>query len=401
MQYKLLFGALATVLFVYICFMFFTHFTKPKTGDQIVVQTVSSSTLKSDMVPSEYTKTALVANGCFWCVEADYEKLPGVIDVVSGYAGGTGDNPTYENYATTGHREVALVTYDSRRLSFANIVEYLIKHGDPTDAGGSFNDRGVQYAPAVYFETQEEKQAALEVIAAIDERKIFQEPLALLVTPRVQFWPAEEYHQDYAKKNPLRYGYYRTGSGRTGFIEETWGDKAREFEVSVVLPSIDTPLEAEFPNTTWSTFKKPAPEVLQTMLTPLQYKVTQEEGTEPPFDNLYDKNYQPGIYVDIVSGEPLFLSVDKYDSGTGWPSFVQPISAAVVTLHEDNRLFGTRTEVRSRYADSHLGHVFTDGPRDRGGLRYCMNSAALRFVPIEEMAEAGYGYLLPKLETKS
>ncbi len=346
------------------------------------------------------TKLALFANGCFWCVEADLEKVAGVKSVISGYAGGTTISPTYENATVGGHREVVLVTYDPTIVSYANLVEHIIKHGDPTDASGSFNDRGPQYAPAIYYENDGEKDEALRVIAAIDAMKVFSNPLPLLVTPTVKFWPAEEYHQDFAKKNSLKYGYYRTGSGRSAFIEKTWGDRASRFEVPA--QSLNTAQEmnkeiASFNTMSWKSFIKPSEDTLRDVLTPLQYEVTQEEGTESPFKNEYDKNWKEGIYVDIVSGEPLYLSKDKYDSGTGWPSFVKPISIDVVTLKVDKGLFSTRTEVRSRYADSHIGHVFDDGPTDRGGKRYCMNSAALRFVAKAEMEKEGYGYLLTQM----
>lgn len=343
-------------------------------------------------------KTALLANGCFWCAEHDLEKLTGVIDVVSGYAGGSSENPTYKNYAAGGHREVVHVTYNENVISYANLVEHIIKHGDPTDTSGSFGDRGQEYAPALYYENDFEKNEAYRVIQAIDALHVFEAPLPLLVIPRVAFWPAEEYHQDYSEKNPVRYNLYRGASGRNAFIKKYWGDSADTFTV----PAVQAPQNSGSPivskEKTWASFLKPTDEELRVLLTPLQYKVTQEEGTETPFKNAYDKNYAEGIYVDIVSGEPLFFSKDKYDSGTGWPSFVKPISLDVVTLKEDNGIFAKRTEVRSRYADSHVGHVFTDGPQDRGGMRYCMNSAALRFVPRASMEKEGYAYLFPLMD---
>jgi peptide methionine sulfoxide reductase msrA/msrB len=345
------------------------------------------------------TKTALFGNGCFWCVESDLGKVPGVIDVVSGYAGGVTTDPTYENYSAGGHREVVLVTYDPSIVSFANLVEHIIKHGDPTDPAGSFGDRGLAYAPAIYYEDEFEKAEAQRVIAAVDALKVFTQPLPLAVLPRVEFYPAEEYHQDYARNNALRYSFYRSASGRDTFIKKHWGDAAGDFTVSTTREvQVGSSASKEG---SWTGYVKPEDATLRTQLTPLQYTVTQEDGTEPPFNNPYDKVYDEGIYVDVVSGEPLFSSRDKYDSGTGWPSFVQPITDDAVTLHEDKRLFMTRTEVRSRYADSHLGHVFTDGPADRGGLRYCMNSAALRFIPLEAMEREGYGYLIPRVVTVS
>ena len=355
--------------------------------DKILMNTISTQTIQNNEVAQ---KTALLANGCFWCVEHDLEKVEGVIDVVSGYAGGTTENPTYENYSKGGHREVVLVTYDANVVTYANLVEHIIKHGDPTDAEGSFGDRGQEYAPVIYHENESEKSAAGRVINEIDALHIFEKPLPLLVSPRVEFWPAEDYHQNYSEKNPVRYKFYRTASGRDAFIKKYWGDFAQLFVVSTSEALRD---KKTFDENSWKNFILPTETELQTLLTPIQYEVTQDEGTEKPFENAYNKNYEEGIYVDIVSGEPLFLSKDKYDSSTGWPSFVNPISDDVVTLHEDNGLFTKRTEVRSRHANSHLGHVFEDGPSDRGGKRYCMNSASLRFIKKSDMEKEGYAYL--------
>ncbi|MEZ4195353.1 MAG: peptide-methionine (R)-S-oxide reductase MsrB [Candidatus Paceibacterota bacterium] len=350
-------------------------------------------------IDTSFQATALLANGCFWCAEADLEKIPGVISVVSGYAGGSTDSPNYNNYATGGHREVVEVTYDASKVTFGNLVESVIKHGDPTDAEGSFKDRGEEYAPAIYYQTEAEKAEAFRIIEAVNELKVFPDPVTIVVLPTAKFWPAEDYHQDYAKNNSLRYGFYRSASGRDAFIQKYWGDKASTFEISSQsnVNNLNVSNEIMSKENSWLNYQKPSVAELKVLLTPLQFKVTQEEGTEPPFNNEYDKNYEAGIYVDIVSGEPLFSSKDKYDSGTGWPSFVKPIASEVVTLHEDKKLFSTRTEVRSTYADSHLGHVFNDGPADRGGLRYCMNSASLRFVAKDDMEEEGYGYLLNQL----
>ena len=353
------------------------------------------------------TSVALFANGCFWCVEHDLEEVEGVTDVVSGYAGGTTNNPTYKNYIASGHREVGQVTYNPHIVSYGNLVEHIIKHGDPTDAEGSFYDRGFQYAPAIYYKTEQEKSEALAVIAQVDAKKVFENPLPLMVIPSVPFYSAEEYHQDYAKKNTIKYTYYRTGSGRTTFIKKQWGDQLDIFTFSEKPQIPKTTNTTTITNTTeimqtfskdsWIGFVKPTENELRNLLTPLQYEVTQEEGTESPYTNEYDKKYEEGIYVDIVSGEPLYFSKDKFDSGTGWPSFVKPISPEVVTLVIDKGLFSTRTEVRSKYADSHLGHVFDDGPADRGGKRYCMNSASLRFIAKAQMEKEGYGYLLSSL----
>ncbi len=353
--------------------------------------------MKDNMTTGTTTlATALFANGCFWCVEHDLEPVIGVVSVVSGYAGGTSENPTYENYGVSGHREVVLVTYDPSIISYGNLVEHILKHGDPTDADGSFYDRGQQYAPALYFADDAEKAIAEEVVAAVNASGKFAAPLPIALLPRPVFYQAEEYHQDYAKKNPLRYNYYRSASGRTKYITNIWGDDLTQFSFSTIPASVaevasPTVQAMPFTPSTWEQFVKPSDAVLRAQLTEVAYKVTQQDGTERAFSSSLDKNYARGIYVDVVSGEPLFSSRDKYDSGTGWPSFVAPIAEGVVTLHEDNTFFSTRTEVRSRFADSHLGHVFPDGPADRGGMRYCMNGAALRFIPEADMEAAGYG----------
>ncbi len=350
--------------------------------------------------------TAILANGCFWCVEADLEKVDGVISVVSGYAGGTVPNPTYDTYQSSGHREVVLVTYNPQVVSYANLVEHIIKHGDPTDAAGSFYDRGVGYAPAIYYTNADEEAEARRVIAAVDAAKVFPNPLPLAVLPRPSFYPAEDYHQDYYKNHALKYTYYRTASGRTQFITDTWEDTLKSFTFSEQPISSDVSSKETTMNekqvtqltpTFWVNYEKPAESVLRVTLSPIAYSVTQEDGTERAGTSPLDKNYERGIYVDVVSGEPLFSSRDKFDSGTGWPSFVAPITPEAVTEHVDKKLFSTRTEIRSRYADSHLGHVFPDGPRDRGGLRYCMNGVALRFIPEAEMVAAGYEYWLNTL----
>jgi peptide methionine sulfoxide reductase msrA/msrB len=338
---------------------------------------------QTSMSPSSSTTAiALFGNGCFWCVEHDMAKLDGVIDVRSGYAGGTTNNPTYENYSKAGHREVVEATYNPQVVSFAQLVEHILKHGDPTDSAGSFGDRGVEYAPALYYANDEELSIIREVIAKVDALQSLPKPIDIAVLPITPFYLAEEYHQDYAKKNPLRYGYYRNASGRDAFIKKYWQEKSGVFEVTT------SPIATSSP---YASYRKPDQETLKKTLSPIEYDVTQQNGTERSHTHPYDKEMRMGIYVDILSGEPLFSSRDKYNSGTGWPSFVAPITPNAVTLHEDRGWIGVRTEVRSRFGDNHLGHVFTDGPSDRGGLRYCMNGTALRFVPIQNMEAEGYG----------
>lgn len=362
------------------------------------------------------TATAILAGGCFWCVETDFEKLPGVTDVISGYSGGRTQNPTYETYASAGHREVVLVTYNPTVVSYAGLVEWLVKHIEATNRGGQFVDRGFQYSPAVYYENEREKTEAERVIDAIGKMKIYRGKIAVAVEPRSPFFPAEDYHQNYHHKNPAKYQFFRLGSGRDAYVFKHWGMRAAKLELPGSIPE-DSPLKVQLVSQTsqsgddkeasdedasekkeppkpWLTFKKPSKTELRKKLTPIQYQVTQQDGTEPAFRNTYWDNKKDGIYVDIVSGAPLFASQDKYKSGTGWPSFVKPIEENAVFFKSDRKLFYTRTEVRSRYGNSHLGHVFDDGPPARGGKRYCMNSAAMRFVPKEDMEKEGYGEYL-------
>lgn len=336
------------------------------------------------------TATALVAGGCFWCVEADLEKTPGVIEAISGYAGGTTQNPTYETYAAGGHREVVEVTYDPTEISFEEILIVTLKTTDPTDDLGTFADRGDNYSAALYYETAAEQKLIEDLIAEVDEYGPYEAPLAIDVVERPRFWPAEDFHQDYYKGtlSRVKYHVYRQASGRDAFIRNHWG---ADRSPTVPWRSAQTATTTMQTNTYfWSDYQKPDAATLQATLEPLVYRVTQADGTEPAGSSPLDTNYEPGIYVDVLSGEPLFSSRDKFDSGTGWPSFTQPITPQVVTEHEDRKFFMVRTEVRSAIADNHLGHVFTDGPADRGGLRYCLNGVALRFVPETEMVAAGY-----------
>lgn len=309
-------------------------------------------------------KTAILAGGCFWCIEASFEDLDGVIEAISGYTGGHTIDPTYEQVSsgTTGHYEAVKVVYDSKKLSYADIIEYFFKSIDPTDETGQFTDKGSQYRTAIFYQNDEEKNIAEKAIAILDASGNFDKPIVTKILPAGEFYQAEDYHQDYAKNSRLRYELYKKGSGREEKLDEIWKNY----------------------------------DDLKEKLTPLQYKVTQEEGTEPPFKNEYWDEKREGIYVDIVSGEALFSSTDKYDSGTGWPSFTKPISDDSVVEKKESGPFG-RIEVRSSQADSHLGHVFSDGPAPTGE-RYCMNSAALRFIPKEDLEKEGYGEYLKLFE---
>ncbi len=311
------------------------------------------------------TAEALFAGGCFWCMEKPFEELDGVSSVVSGYSGGTKENPTYENYGDSGHIEVVRITYDPEIVDYAQLLEIFWRQIDPTDGGGQFVDRGHEYTSAIFYYDERQKRLAEQSKRRLEESGIFEEPIVTPIQPAEKFWRAEEYHQDYYKENPIRYNFYRSRSGRDSFLEKHWEGK-----------------EANLTD-------KQAPRNLKDRLTPLQYEVTQEDATEPAFDNEYWNNEQPGIYTDIVSGEPLFSSLSKYDSKTGWPSFTKPLVAENIVERRDFTWLGPRTEVRSKNADSHLGHVFKDGPPPTG-LRYCINSAALRFIPADSLAQEGY-----------
>lgn len=337
---------------------------------------------------------ATFSGGCFWCTESDFEKVSGVVDVVSGYTGGRVENPTYEQVCSgkTGHVEAVQVHFDPSKVSYERLLEIFWMHVDPTDGGGQFADRGSQYRSSIFYHDERQRQLAERSKSALDASGIFDRPIVTEIRPFAVFYEAEDYHQNYNRTCSARYQTYRSGSGRDDFLKAMWGDGKRR--PPRIGEDNDGSGGAAAKHTSLETSpRKPDAKTLKKTLSSLQYDVTQRCGTEPPFANEYWNNHRDGIYVDVVSGEPLFSSLDKFDSGTGWPSFTKPIDPESVVEKEDSSLSSTRTEVRSRRGDSHLGHVFPDGPRPTG-LRYCINSASLRFIPKEDLVEQGYGEYL-------
>ena len=298
------------------------------------------------------TALATFAGGCFWCMVQPFAKLEGVRQVVAGYTGGHVERPTYEQVCSgkTGHYEAVQVAYDPSVVSYDKLLDTFWMQIDPTDPSGQFADKGSQYKTAIFYHEDAQRKAAEESKAALDRSDRLKRPVATQILPASQFYPAEEYHQDYYKKNPEHYARYKVGSGRQAFVRKQ-------------------------------------------SLTAEQYRVTQENGTEPPFKNEFWNHKGQGIYVDVVSGEPLFGSLDKFDSGCGWPSFTKPLEKLSMVEKRDTSHGMARIEVRSENADSHLGHVFDDGPGPTG-LRYCINSAALRFIPVDDLDKEGYGEYL-------
>ncbi|MDB8642452.1 peptide-methionine (R)-S-oxide reductase MsrB [Streptococcus australis] len=306
-----------------------------------------------------------LAGGCFWGLEEYFSRIPGVEQTTVGYANGQVETTNYQLIKETDHAETVQVVYDPDKITLRAILLYFFRVIDPLSINKQGNDRGRQYRTGVYYLDEADRQVIAQVFAEQEEQ--LGHKIAVELEPLRHYILAEDYHQDYLKKNPGGYCH----------IDVT--DAAQ--------PLIDP-----------AAYQKPDQETLKAKLTAEQYQVTQESATERPFHNAYDQTFEEGIYVDITTGEPLFFAKDKFDSGCGWPSFSRPIAKDVIHYYQDHSHGMERIEARSRTGNAHLGHVFTDGPKDQGGLRYCINSASLCFIPKEEMEREGYGYLLKALK---
>ena len=350
-------------------------------GGYFLVRSLTNSSNKSAISTQEGGKimdtnynladieTIYLAGGCFWGVEAFMERLEGVVEVTSGYANGDTENPTYEEVvrSNTNHAETVEVKYDKTKTDLTNLLLYYFKIIDPTSLNKQGNDIGTQYRVGIFYLNEDQLEVIQEVVKL--EQKKYKKPFVVEVVPIQKFYKAEDYHQNYLAKNPTGYCHV---------------------DLSLADEEIDRgDIAYKSPK-----YVKPSDDVLKEILTPEQYEITQNAGTERPFTHAYNELEEKGIYVDIVTGEPLFSSDDKYDAGCGWPSFTRPIDMSSIIEKEDLSRGRVRTEVVSQSGDSHLGHVFPDGPKDDGGMRYCINGAALRFVPFDEMEAEGYADLM-------
>ena len=305
-------------------------------------------------------KLATFAGGCFWCMVKPFDEYEGVESVISGYTGGYTENPTYEEVCTdlTGHIEAIQITFDDELITYKELLDIYWSVIDPTQVGGQFADLGQHYKTVIFYHDEVQREEAEKSKEELEKSGLYNKPIATEIRKAETFYPAEDYHQYYYKKNPDHYNRYYHGSGRAKYINKIWAKKN---------------------------------------LTPLQYEVTQNSATEPPFENEYYNNFEEGIYVDIINGEVLFTSKDKFDSGCGWPSFAKPIKKGILSFYEDYSHNMERVEVKGSKSGSHMGHVFDDGPKEMGGLRFCINSASLRFIPRDKMIEEGYGEYLKYL----
>ena len=356
--------------------------TSTEVADSSQIETVYSSNQDKNMD----TKTIYLAGGCFWGTEKFMSLIHGVENAEVGYANSNVADPTYREVCTgkTGAAETVKVTYDDKVVSLPFLLNLYYKTIDPTSLNKQGNDRGTQYRTGIYYTDPAERPIIEKSLEQL--QKNYSKPLAIEVAPLKNFYPAEDYHQDYLDKNPGGYCHINPGLFRL----------AREVRDTTLLnQEAQQAAASDKAGSLERTYTTPSDKELRQKLTALQYEVTQNAATERPYSNEYDKEFRPGIYVDIVTGEPLFLSTDKYDSGCGWPAFSKPISADVVKGYMDNSHGMRRIEVRSKSGDSHLGHVFNDGPADKGGLRYCINSASLKFIPLADMQKEGYGDLIP------
>nr|WP_161979502.1 peptide-methionine (R)-S-oxide reductase MsrB [Streptococcus sp. S784/96/1] len=339
--------------------------TKTMSKSEMTLPKVEKMAQKVKPVAPENLKDIYLAGGCFWGVEEYFARVDGVVDVTVGYANGKSETTNYKLIGQTGHAETVHVQYDKSRISLRDLLLHYFRIINPTSVNKQGNDVGAQYRTGIYYTDEQDLPIIEKALAELAKK--YDKPIAIEKEPLKHYILAEDYHQDYLAKNPNGYCHINVNAAAYPVIDDTL-------------------------------YHKPSDEELKTLLSAEEYNVTQKNGTERAFSNRYWDQFESGIYVDVVTGEPLFSSRDKFESGCGWPSFSRPISPDVMVYKEDTSFNMTRTEVRSRVGDSHLGHVFTDGPEDKGGLRYCINSLSIRFIPKAEMEKNGYGYLLDYVE---